>query len=114
MDLNPVSGEQSAPAAASSSSKAKKDGTSGAAVASNEPVLDPRRSGSIHFMGNVTKKLVITPDYEIGTKKSKVSTANGGGAAEKKSAGRMTAASRQQQQQQEEEQEEDVDDVIYE
>jgi hypothetical protein len=36
-----------------------------------EHVLDPRRTGSVHFMGNITKKLVITPDYEIGTKRNK-------------------------------------------
>lgn len=71
-------GGSSSSSSGKSLGRLKRAGAGGGSVSgggeSTEPVLDPSKVGDIHFMGNITKKLVLTPEYEIGTKKSKIPT----------------------------------------
>jgi hypothetical protein len=59
-----------APPSASSSSEKKKKSTNDKTTAT-ATLLTTEIRGNIHFMGNITKKLVITPSYELGVKRKK-------------------------------------------
>lgn len=61
----PTEGGELPPTTSSNSKKAKKE----TSVPSNSSTAE---QGKIHFMGNISRKLVITPNYELGTQRKAV------------------------------------------
>lgn len=74
-DPNAIAASGMASAATAASSSTKKGGKK---VAQNSSLQAPDgpiavgMDGTVHFLGNITKKLVVTPTYELGVKKSKL------------------------------------------
>jgi len=61
------------PVPSTTSNKKGKKSSSSSNNAEEEGPIAVGQDGAVHFLGNVTKKLVVTPTYELGVKKNRTS-----------------------------------------